>query len=102
MPKRYEPSLEEKNNIIQWYKKYGTYAEVARQSGLTPTLVKRIITEAKQEEDCIIVKYNGMAKLENPNLWVLLEEEEKVYLKYYSLLKELCVKLRANNGELQD
>jgi hypothetical protein len=102
MPKRYEPTPELRNNILKWYKECGTYSEVARRSNLSVAIVKRIITEAKQEEDSIIVKYHGVAKFENPNSWVLINNDELVYQKYYSLLKELCEELRLKNGELQD
>lgn len=105
MPKRFEPTPELRQNILDWYKETKNYAEVARRSGLSNLLVKRIITESKTDENnkiipdkieviCnnkIIPQEKEISLFKNPN-------EEQVYYHYYELLQEVSEELRRNNG----
>ena len=47
MPAKYVPTEEELKLIMQYYTEYKTYAEVARRTGLSLVVVKRIIDENK-------------------------------------------------------
>ena len=47
MPAKYVPTEEELKLIMQYYAEYKTYAEVARRTGLSLVVVKRIIDENK-------------------------------------------------------
>ena len=90
MPKRYEPTSEMLANILKWYKETKNYTEVSRRTGLTVTIIKRIITE---NSDRIPVIYNGLPPKEK-------EEYSFNYFQYYEELKKLSEELRNNNGIL--
>ena len=90
MPKRYEPTPEMLVNILKWYKETKNYTEVSRRTGLTVTIIKRIITE---NSDRIPVIYNGLPPKEK-------EEYSFNYFQYYEELKKLSEELRNNNGIL--
>ena len=40
---KYIPNKQELEDILTYYKQFGTYAAVARKTGLTTTIIKRII-----------------------------------------------------------
>lgn len=90
MPKRYEPTSEMLANILKWYKETKNYTEVSRRTGLTVTIIKRVITENSER---IPVIYNGLPPKER-------EEYSFNYFQYYEELKKLSEELRNNNGIL--
>ena len=105
MPKRYEPTPELRQNIINWYKETNNYAEVARRSNLSSVLVKRIINETEINESnkvipeqIEVVCNNRIIPEEKGILWLKNCDEEQVYRHYYELLKDLSEELRRNDG----
>lgn len=62
MPAKYVPTEEELKLMMQYYAEYKTYAEVARRTGLSLVVVKRIIDENKtssvaKKVNCLV--YDG-------------------------------------------
>lgn len=78
MANRYEPSKEELERIISLYKQTKNYTEVSRQTGISVTIIKRLIEESKSATSLI---YTGMAPFE-PTVknWTSYNDEiEKLY-----------------------
>lgn len=107
MPKRYEPTPELRQNIINWYKETNNYAEVARRSNLSSVLVKRIINETEIDESNKVIPEqievicnNQTIPKEKEILWFKDYDGEQVYRRYYELLKDLSEELRRNDGIL--
>ena len=107
MPKRYEPTPELRQNIINWYKETNNYAEVARRSNLSSVLVKRIISETETDEtnkvipeQIEVICNNRTVPEEKEILWLKDCDKEQVYRRYYELLKDLSEELRRNDGIL--
>lgn len=98
---KYEPTKELKEQIIQWYNETKNYTEIARRTGLSTFIIKRIVSENSSEilVDKVIVKYNGIIPKEHLIEWLNSENAHSIY---YQKLKELSNELRANNGEFQD
>lgn len=48
---KYIPNKQELEDILAYYKQFGTYAAVARKTGLTTTIIKRLIEENKTTDE---------------------------------------------------
>lgn len=92
---------QDKIRINELYLKYGTYAEVARQTGFAPTTVKKYIipnftpqSEVKQKKITINdipedIDIDMFLKIENFGEFCALSEEEKEDMK--ELWKEMVI-----------
>ena len=84
VPAKYVPTEEELKLIMQYYTEAGTYSEVARRTGLSLPVVKRIIDENKtsyigKRVNCLI--YDDVVPEElKENIKIDFKEEvEKLY-----------------------
>lgn len=84
MPAKYIPNEEELKLIMQYYAEAGTYSEVARRTGLSLAVTKRIIDENKTTyvaKPVNYLTYSGILPTEpkEKNLKDFKEENEKFY-----------------------
>lgn len=86
MPAKYVPTEEELKLIMSYYSEAGTYSEVARRTGLSLPIVKRIIDENKtsyvgKRINCLV--YDGAIPEEQKESikFIFKEEADKLYKK---------------------
>lgn len=106
MPKKYEPTPEERQQIVDWYQETKNYAEVSRRCGLSTLIVKRIVTESQVDKNNKVIPdkvelscATATIPIEQPRSWMKGEASE-VYYHYYELLKKTSEEIRVNNGIL--
>lgn len=84
MPAKYVPTEEELKLIMSYYSEAGTYSEVARRTGLSLPVVKRIIDENKpsyigKRINCLVYD-DAIPEEQKENIkFVFKEEVEKLY-----------------------
>ena len=96
MPAKYVPTEEELKLIMQYYAEYKTYAEVARRTGLSLVVVKRIIDENKpsyvgKRANCLV--YDDAA-------FIPVEPKEKQIKDFNKQLEDFYKEVILNGGIL--
>ena len=86
MAKKYVPSPEELRNILELYDKHKTYAAVSRETGLSTTVIKRIIEESTSPaNNGSIITYNGPVPAEP----AAAPSKAMFYYKLLTLMREI-------------
>lgn len=95
MPAKYIPTEEELKLMLQYYAEYKTYAEVARRTGLSLVVVKRIIDENKPS--CVSKKVNCLVY---DDTFVPEEPKEKQIKDFNKQLEDFYKEVILNGGIL--
>ena len=95
MPAKYIPTEEELKLILQYYAEYKTYAEVARRTGLSLVVVKRIIDENKPS--CANKKINCLVY---NDAFIPEEPKEKQIKDFNKQLEDFYKEVILNGGIL--
>ena len=95
MPAKYIPTEEELKLILQYYAEYKTYAEVARRTGLSLVVVKRIIDENKPS--CVNKKINCLIY---DDAFIPEEPKEKQIKDFNKQLEDFYKEVILNGGIL--
>lgn len=95
MPAKYIPTEEELKLMLQYYAEYKTYAEVARRTGRSLVVVKRIIDENKPS--CVNKKINCLVY--NDTL-IPEEPKEKQIKDFNKQLEDFYKEVILNGGIL--
>jgi len=85
MAKKFIPDPELLNTILTIYKAEGSYAAVSRATGISPTIVKRIITENCGSASKSSLTYEGLPP-EEPKMPI---SKAQFYYKLQLLMKEI-------------
>ena len=95
MPAKYVPTEEELKLIMQYYAEYKTYAEVARRTGLSLVVVKRIIDENKTS--CVDKRVNCLIY---DDAFIPDEPKEKQIKDFNKQLEDFYKEVILNGGIL--
>ena len=85
MAKKFVPDPELLNTILTIYKTEGSYAAVSRATGISPTIIKRIITENCGSANKNSFTYEGLPP-EEPKMPI---SKAQFYYKLQLLMKEI-------------